>query len=217
MSSRQASRAARTSGRSRSAARTTFFERVPEGPDGGPQGREGDRDPQLVAELGERGGHAVGLSGVDGAIVRAERYDPRLGLVGRITGVDGEFLRALCDAGAIPVVAPIGFEAPAQALNTNADTVAGEIARAVQASQLVFLTDVDGLLDSEGHLIDRLGSERANALRAEAALGGGMIPKVDACLRAAAAGARAYMANGRQPGTLKRLVDGVTLGTLVEA
>jgi acetylglutamate kinase len=172
---------------------------------------------QLVAEIGERGGRAVGLSGVDGAIVRAERYDPRLGMVGRITGVDGEFLRALCDAGAIPVVAPIGLEAPAQALNINADTVAGEIARAVEASRLVFLTDVDGLLDSEGKVIERLGTERADVLRAEGTIGGGMIPKVDACLRAASAGARAHMANGRIPGTLRRLVDGVALGTLVEA
>ena len=173
---------------------------------------------RLVAAIGERGGRAVGLSGVDGGgIVRAERYDPRLGLVGRVTSVDGAFLCALCAAGAIPVVAPIGLEPPAQALNINADTVAGEIARAVAASRLVFLTDVEGLLDAQGRVIARLGRERASALRAEGTMDGGMIPKVEACLRAAEAGTRAQMANGREAGALRRIVGGAALGTLVEA
>jgi acetylglutamate kinase len=172
---------------------------------------------QLVAEIGERGGRAVGLSGVDGGIVRAERYDERLGMVGRVTGIDGDFLRAICDTGAMPVVAPIGLEAPAQALNINADTVAGEIARAVAASRLVFLTDVEGLLDAEGNLVQQLGRERAQLLRSAGTIGGGMIPKVDACLRAAELGTSAHMASGLHSGALRKLVDGASLGTLVEA
>jgi acetylglutamate kinase len=171
---------------------------------------------QLVAEIGERGGRAVGLSGVDGGIVHAERYDDRLGMVGRITGVDGDYVRAICDTGAIPVIAPIGLEPPSQALNINADTVAGEVARAVEASSLVFLTDVDGLLNAQGQLIAQLGSEHASALRADGTIGGGMIPKVEACLRAAETGTRAHMASGLQPGTLRKLVEGASLGTLVE-
>ncbi len=172
---------------------------------------------QLVAEIGERGGRAVGLCGVDGGIVRAERYDARLGMVGRITGVDGDFIRAICETGAIPVIAPIGLEPPAQPLNINADTVAGEVARAVQASRLVFLTDVDGLLDASQQLIPRLNPERAGALRTDGTIGGGMIPKVEACLRAAETGALAHMANGTTAGTLRRLIEGAPLGTLVEA
>src|SRR5690606_36025681 len=105
---------------------------------------------RLVAEIGALGGRAVGLCGADRGIVQAERYDERLGYVGRITGVDAARLHALVEAGAIPVIAPIGLEAPEQPLNINADTVAGEIARAVQASRLVFLTDVDGLMDATG-------------------------------------------------------------------
>ncbi len=171
---------------------------------------------QLVAAIVERSGRAVGLSGVDGGVVRAERYDERLGFVGRVTSVDGEFLRALMDAGAIPVIAPIGLEAPSQPLNINADTVAGEVARAVGASRLVFLTDVDGLLDADGRLIPALDSGRASVLRADGTLAGGMIPKVEACFRAAEAGAAAHMVNGRVAGTLRRVVAGETLGTRVE-
>jgi acetylglutamate kinase len=172
---------------------------------------------QLVADLGARGGRAVGLCGVDGGIVHAERYDPRLGMVGRVTDVDGDFIRAVCATGAVPVIAPIGLEPPAQALNINADTVAGEVARAVGASRLVFLTDVDGLLDGSKQLIPELDGARAQALRAEGTIGGGMIPKVDACLRAAELGTLAHMANGREPGTLRQLVEGAMVGTLVRA
>ena len=171
---------------------------------------------QLVAAVVERGGRAVGLSGVDGGVVRAERYDERLGYVGRVTDVDGEFLLALLDAGAIPVIAPIGLEAPAQPLNINADTVAGEVARAVGASRLVFLTDVDGLLDEQKQLIGSLDAGRAASLRADGTLGGGMIPKVDACFRAAEAGATAYMVNGRVGGMLRRVAAGEAVGTRIE-
>lgn len=172
---------------------------------------------QLVADIGARGGRAVGLCGVDGGIVRAERYDPRLGMVGRVTDVDGDFIRAICATGAVPVIAPIGLEAPAQPLNINADTVAGEVARAVGASRLVLLTDVDGLLDADKQLIPTLDAARVTTLRADGVIGGGMIPKVDACLRAAEVGTLAHMANGLRSGALRALVEGATLGTLVEA
>ncbi|MFN8585617.1 MAG: acetylglutamate kinase [Dehalococcoidia bacterium] len=170
---------------------------------------------QLVAAIVQRGGRAVGLSGVDGGVVRAERYDPRLGYVGRVTSVDGAFLGALMEAGAIPVIAPVGLEAPEQPLNINADTVAGEVARAVGARQLVFLTDVDGLLDGDGVLIPALDAERAEALRAAGTLSGGMIPKVEACFRAAEAGAVAHMVNGRTGGTLRRVAGGEAIGTRI--
>lgn len=170
---------------------------------------------QLVAEIGALGGQAVGLSGVDGGIVRAERYDERLGFVGRVTGVDAELLLALLDAGAIPVIAPIGLEPPGQPLNINADTVAGEVAHALGAERLVFLTDVDGLMDGEKRVLPAVDLARATELRAAGTLGGGMIPKVDACFRAVEGGAIAYMANGRQRGTLRRLVDGEALGTRI--
>lgn len=170
---------------------------------------------RLVAQIDALGGRAVGLSGVDGAVVRAERYDERLGFVGRISKVDGSLLAALLDAGAVPVIAPIGLEPPGQPLNINADTVAGEVARAVGAGRLVFLTDVDGLLDTEGRLLPALEAGDAETLRADGTLSGGMIPKIDACFRAAETGTVAYIANGQRPGTLRRIVSGERVGTRI--
>ena len=170
---------------------------------------------RLVAQLEALGGRAIGLSGVDGGLLRAERYDPRLGFVGRVTSVDGALLRTIVDAGLVPVIAPIGLEAPSQSLNINADTVAGEVARAVEAQHLVFLTDVDGLLDAGGAVLPSIGPEQAEALRTGGTLTGGMIPKVDACFRAAEVGVVAFMANGRLPGTLHRIVSGAPIGTRI--
>lgn len=171
----------------------------------------------LVAELQRLGARAVGLSGIDSSMVQGRRADPRLGFVGEVTSVHPEPMLALLEAGIVPVIAPIGIEPPAQPLNINADTVAGEVARAIGAHRLIFLTDVDGLLDADGALIPELDGEHAKALRAEGTLTGGMIPKVDACLRAAEVGSTAYIANGRLPETLRRLTSGAELGTRVTA
>jgi acetylglutamate kinase len=171
---------------------------------------------QLVGEIVALGGRAVGVCGVDGGCVRAERYDDRLGYVGRVTSVDGPFIEGLLDAGFVPVIAPIGFEAPNQPLNINADTVAGEVARAIHADSLTFLTDVDGLLDASKTLMPQVDAARAEALRAEGTLSGGMIPKIDACFRAAEVGVRALIANGTTPGTLRRIAAGESVGTLIK-
>lgn len=170
---------------------------------------------QLVSEVVALGGKAVGLCGVDGGCVRAQRYDARLEYVGQVTGVDGEFIRGLLDAGVIPVIAPIGLEPPSQPLNINADTVAGEVARALRADSLVFLTDVDGLLDAEKRLVTEVDQARAQAMRAEGVLSGGMIPKIDACFRAAEVGVRAFIANGTRPGTLRQIAAGEAAGTRI--
>lgn len=170
---------------------------------------------RLVAQIVERGGRAVGVSGIDGGAIRAERYDERLGFVGRVTEVEADFFTSLLDAGVIPVVAPIGLEAPSQPLNINADTVAGELARAVQAERLLFLTDVDGLLDADGALITSLSASRAAELREDGVLTGGMIPKVDACLRAAETGTEAFIANGTLPSTVRQLFTDHFPGTHV--
>ncbi|PKN82072.1 MAG: acetylglutamate kinase [Chloroflexi bacterium HGW-Chloroflexi-9] len=171
---------------------------------------------QLVGEIVALGGRAIGVCGVDGGCVRAERYDDRLGYVGRVTSVDGPFIEGLLDAGFVPVIAPIGFEAPNQPLNINADTVAGEVARAIHADSLTFLTDVDGLLDASKTLMPEVDAARAAALRAEGTLSGGMIPKIDACFRAAEVGVRALIANGTTPGTLRRIAAGESVGTRIK-
>lgn len=172
---------------------------------------------QLVGEIGALGGRAIGLCGVDGGLVTAERYDDRLGFVGRVTGVNDEVLLSLLDGGIIPVIAPIGLEAPSQPLNINADTVAGEVARALRADSLVFLTDVEGLLDANQALVPELDQARAGALREAGVLAGGMIPKVEACFRAAEAGVAASMADGTVPGMLRRVAAGERAGTRIVA
>ena len=170
---------------------------------------------QLVGEIGAIGGHAVGVSGLDGGIVSARRYDDRLGYVGEITDVDTALITTLLDAGMIPVIAPIGLEAPAQPLNINADTVAGEVARALGVGQLIFLTDVDGLMDASGAVLTELDATKAGALRADGTISGGMIPKVDACFRAAEVGVAAFIANGTIPHTVQRIVSGEDVGTRI--
>lgn len=170
---------------------------------------------QLVGEIVALGGDAVGLCGVDGGAVTAHRYDERLGYVGQVDSVDGGFIASLLDAGVIPVIAPIGLEPPSQPLNINADTMAGEVARALRADSLVFLTDVDGLLDGDGRLVEEVGPARARELREAGILSGGMIPKLDACFRAAEVGVRAYIANGTKPLTLRQIASGNAVGTRI--
>src|SRR5207237_3268036 len=100
-------------------------------------------------------------------LVQAAVDDPALGLVGAVKRVDVTALRAIVDAGLLPVIAPVAIDVEqGQLLNVNGDTVAGEIAAALPGSRLVFLTDVAGVLDAGGALVDRLSAERAGALRA---------------------------------------------------
>ncbi|MEX2160227.1 MAG: acetylglutamate kinase [Dehalococcoidia bacterium] len=163
---------------------------------------------RLVAELQARGARATGLSGVDGAIIRARRYDEALGFVGEVVSVDAEALRGAAQ-NAVVVLAPIAIEdGGSQLLNVNADTAAGEVAAALHAEQLVFLTDVAGVMDGSGAVCDTLSAEEASGLLAEGTVAGGMIPKVESALRAAAAGVSTAIADGRQPGTLRAILDG---------
>jgi acetylglutamate kinase len=167
---------------------------------------------RLVAALGARGAPACGLSGADAGILRARRYDPELGFVGEITGVNDEPLRSVA-GGVVAVLAPIAVEVEGesprpQLLNVNADTAAGEVAAALRAERLVFLTDVPGVMDASGAVRARLSAKEARALVASGAVSGGMIPKVEAGLRAAAAGVPAAIIDGREAGALRRLLGG---------
>lgn len=175
---------------------------------------------QLVAELSQLGAPAIGLSGADSMILQATRYDPELGFVGRIERVNPFPLEELLRLGYLPVVAPIAIECDAreaQLLNTNADTAAGEIAAALHAERLVFLTDVEGVLAKDGQLLARLSPAEANALIASGVAAGGMIPKLEAAARAATAGCATRIIDGTAAGALARLLAGATLGTTITA
>lgn len=173
---------------------------------------------ELVARLGSLGARALGLSGVDGAIIRAERFDPELGYVGRVREVDRAQVETLLDAGYLPVIASLAVEVQgelllAQPLNVNADTVAGDVAAALEAGRLVFLTDVPGVLDARGQVIARLSRSDALGLIEAGVAQGGMIPKLEAALVAAAAGARAFIVDGRAPHALRETLSGAVRGT----
>ncbi len=174
---------------------------------------------ELVAGLSALGGLAVGLSGVDGGLIRARRR-PELGFVGEIESVRTDLLLSLLEESYMPVVAPIGLESvgegsPSQLLNINADTVAGEIAAALAARFLIFLTDVPGVQDEEGQVVERLSAEKAEAMIASGTIAGGMLPKVEACLRAAAWGNTALIVDGRRAGALKAALRGQVAGTTI--
>jgi acetylglutamate kinase len=157
---------------------------------------------ELVATLNLAGTPAVGLAGADGGWIRAKRItEPDLGFVGEVVSVDPTPAQALIDAGYLPVVAPIAL-GDEGLLNINADTVAGDIARAVGAALLIFLTDVPGVKNAAGDVVQSLTAAEARAMRDDGTIGGGMIPKVQACLRAAEAGARAVIADGGDPGAI---------------
>ena len=161
----------------------------------------------LAAELNSHGGKAVGLSGKDGNLIVARKYqNPNreidLGFVGEIETVNPELLMNLAEQGYIPVIAPIAVGADGESDNVNADTVAGEIAAALRAEKLIVLTDVEGILagpNDKGALISALKVDKAMAMIRDGSIDGGMIPKVEACIRALKHGVgRAHIIDGRE-------------------
>ena len=176
---------------------------------------------ELVSLMYEFGGRSVGLSGIDGRMVEAEIGNPELGFVGEVTNVNVDLIRVALDSGFIPMIAPLGVhvrdgsENAGSPLNINGDTVAGELARALEAQQLVFLTDVAGVMDGGGRVIRRLDRRRANILFNSGVIQGGMIPKLSACLRALEQSPVANIIDGRQPNALLECIRGNSTGTTI--
>jgi acetylglutamate kinase len=177
----------------------------------------------IVASINSRGGRAAGISGVDGALIEGKIAELEKGYVGVAVKVNTGIIQALVQAGFVPVIAPVGlntYEKPAGAPNTlnfNADVVAGEIAAALGAERLVFLTDVPGILDASGQLLPKLSSSAAQALLASGVASGGMIPKVQACLRALSTARFSYIVDGREPHALVKTIRGEYVGTIIAA
>lgn len=175
-------------------------------------------NPDLVGTINRLGGQAVGMSGEDGPCIIAEQLDPSLGLVGRVTQINPEPITALLSRGYVPVIASIGLGYDGNAYNINADTVAAEVAVALGATKLLLLTDVPGVLDANGDLLSELTRERAAALVQEGSVSGGMIPKVEAGLRALDGVEQAHIIDGRQPHSLLlELFTESGVGTMVTA
>ncbi|HEX7474855.1 MAG TPA: acetylglutamate kinase [Dehalococcoidales bacterium] len=175
----------------------------------------------LVAAINDLGGKAVGISGVDGSLLKGKIKNVELGYVGEIEEINTDILHILVKAGYVPVISPISLNQIHQEgetpllLNVNADTVAGEIAAALGAEKLIFLTDIAGICDQSGKVIDRLTIGDAEALIAAGTASGGMIPKIRASIRALNAGKVARIIDGRQTHALLKEIEKSEGGTTI--
>ena len=158
----------------------------------------------LVLMTSSLGGHAVGLSGTDGNMIRARVADERLGFVGEVESVDPMPVQTLIDQGYIPIIAPLGQGPDDTCLNINADLVAAHLAGALNAEKLIFLSNVVGICRKDGTLISELGELEAKQLIEDGVISGGMIPKVSACLDALLAVPRVHIVDGRESHILLR-------------
>jgi len=191
----------------------------------------GSINKQIVGALNQAGGRAVGLCGKDGNLIVARKlehkiHDPEsniekildLGFVGEPHRVNPEILQTIIASDIIPVIAPIGVSEEGDTYNINADTAAGAIAGAMNAKRLLLLTDVRGVLDKEGKLIQRLTIAEAQALMKDGTISGGMIPKLETCIESVEGGVEAVVIlDGRVPHVvLLELLTEHGAGTMIE-
>ncbi|MGK2740972.1 acetylglutamate kinase [Tepidicaulis sp. LMO-SS28] len=191
----------------------------------------GSINKQIVGALNQAGGRAVGLCGKDGNLIMARKlehkiHDPEsniekildLGFVGEPSRINPEILQTIIASDIIPVIAPIGVSEEGDTYNINADTAAGAIAGAMNAKRLLLLTDVRGVLDKDGKLIQRLTIAEAQALMKDGTISGGMIPKLETCIESVEGGVEAVVIlDGRVPHVvLLELLTEHGAGTMIE-
>lgn len=168
---------------------------------------------EIVSLINSHGGRAVGLSGKDGGLIKAKKKLIKkrssetgldevidIGLVGEVTGVEPHILNTLKKEGFIPVISPVGIGAKGETLNINADYVAASIATALRAEKLILLTDVPGIKDKSGNIIPTLFKDDVKKLISDNTISGGMLPKVQACLKGIESGvSKTHIIDGRIP------------------
>ena len=166
---------------------------------------------EIVGLINRHGGNAVGLSGKDGNLIKAEKYylseekvkntPPEIidiGLVGKVKNINADLIVSLSQNSFIPVIAPTGIGDAGETYNINADIVAGEIAAALQAEKLLLLTDVPGVLDKNKQLINTMTNKEALKLIDDGIVEGGMFPKIKCCLKALKGGVKkTHIIDGR--------------------
>ncbi len=189
----------------------------------------GEVQQDIVGLINQAGGKAVGLTGRDGAMIRAQKLrmtdqkDPSLehdvGQVGNIVSIDPSVVKALQDDQFIPVVSPIGFGENNESYNINADVVAAKLATVLQAEKLLMLTNIRGVLDKDGQLLTELTPRQIDALVEDGTISGGMIPKIAGALDAAKSGVNAvHIIDGRVPhALLLEVLGNEPFGTMIKS
>lgn len=178
---------------------------------------------ELVGLINQAGGKAVGLCGVDGNLITARPQGAEgVGFVGEVSGVDSQVIKTLVEAGYIPIVSSVARDDNGQAYNINADTVAGEIAAALGAEKLILLTDTKGILEDytdPSTLLPKLDIQKARELIDVGIVSGGMIPKVNCCVRSLAQGVgAAHILDGRIPhALLLEIFSDLGIGSMIVA
>jgi acetylglutamate kinase len=183
----------------------------------------------IVGLINQAGGKAVGLTGRDGAMIRARKLkmldnqDPTrehdVGQVGDIVSIDPSVVRALQEDAFIPVITPIGFGDDGESFNINADVVAGKLAMVLAAEKLLMLTNTPGVLDKAGNLLTDLSAREIDAMFADGTLSGGMLPKIASALDAAKSGvASVHIIDGRVPhALLLEILTDQPFGTMIRS
>ncbi len=189
----------------------------------------GQVNKEVVTLINQAGGKAVGLTGQDGAFIRARKMlvaDAKkegglldIGQVGEIASIDPSVISALEDGGFIPVVAPIGVGEGGESFNINADLVAGKLAEVLKAEKLVVLTNTPGVLDKNGKLLTGLTPKKVDALFADGTISGGMLPKISSALDAAKNGVKSvHIIDGRvEHALLLEILTDEGVGTLISS
>jgi acetylglutamate kinase len=189
----------------------------------------GEVQQDIVGLINQAGGKAVGLTGRDGGMIRAQKLklldslDPAkvhdVGQVGDIVSIDPGVVKALQDDAFIPVISPIGFGENNESYNINADVVAAKLATVLQAEKLLMLTNISGVLDKAGNLLTDLSARQIDALFLDGTISGGMLPKISGALDAARSGVSAvHIIDGRVPHVLLlEILTEQAFGTMIRS
>ena len=189
----------------------------------------GEVQQDIVGLINQAGGKAVGLTGRDGGMIRAQKLkmldnsDPSkehdVGQVGDIVSIDPSVVKALQDDAFIPVISPIGFGADNESYNINADVVAAKLATVLKAEKLIMLTNISGVLDKADNLLTNLSARQIDELFADGTISGGMLPKISGALDAAKSGVKSvHIIDGRVPHVLLlEILTDQAFGTMIRS
>jgi acetylglutamate kinase len=189
----------------------------------------GEVQQDIVMMINQFGGQAVGLTGKDGGLIKAKKLfmadkeDPTkeidIGFVGEISSINPAVVKALQEDAFIPVISPIGFGEDGRAYNINADLVAGKMAEILHAEKLVMMTNIPGVMNSQGELLTNLSAKEIDALFADGTISGGMLPKISSALDAARSGVRSvHIIDGRiEHSLLLEILTEQAFGTMIRS